>query len=242
MANSHCLGGTSGSVLASRLAASRRAPKVLLLEAGGRNDPGRLRSPELRFSAAYTEPELVRQHSTVAQPQLNCRKFWNGRGFGLGGTTAINFGFWTLGSEVDYNEWARLVDDDCWKWEGINGVKARFRKIENLHANFSEEQARYLSQDLANEHSRDGKVDVSYSPITYLEAMVFAAARETQVSVFEIPFIAFGLTDCARSKSTRISTLATLLAWGSHHLRFTKVVELLRPLRISDQYRQIYQY
>ena len=133
MANSHCLGGTSGSVLASRLAASRRAPKVLLLEAGGRNDPGRLRSPELRFSAAYTEPELVCQHSTVAQPQLNGRKFWNGRGFGLGGTTAINFGFWTLASEVDYNEWARLVDDDCWKWEGINGVKARLRKIENLH-------------------------------------------------------------------------------------------------------------
>ena len=193
MADSCCLGGTSGSVLASCLAVSRSAPKVLLLEAGGRNDSGRLRSPELRFAAAYTEPELVRQHSTIAQPQLNGRKFWNGRGSGLGGTTAINFGFWTLGSEIDYNEWARLVDDDCWKWEGINGVKERFRKIENLHAHFSEDQARYLSQDLANGHSKGGKVDVSYSPITYLEAIVFAAARETQVSLFKIPLEALEL-------------------------------------------------
>src|SRR6266536_525568 len=76
--------------------------------------------------------------------------------------SAINFSCWILGHKEDFNEWADIVGDDTWKWEGEDGVKQRFRKIENVHDELDDTQARYVSRDAMKEHSREGKVDLSF--------------------------------------------------------------------------------
>jgi hypothetical protein len=51
-------GGTSGSVVANRLANSPSKPKVLLLEAGGPNQGEDLRRPETRYGVWATNPDI----------------------------------------------------------------------------------------------------------------------------------------------------------------------------------------
>jgi hypothetical protein len=77
-------------------------------------------------------------------------------------SSAINFSCWLLGHREDFNEWADIVGDDIWKWEGENGVKQRFRKIENVHDELDNTQAKYVSGDVMKEHSKEDKVDLSF--------------------------------------------------------------------------------
>ena len=172
------LGGTAGPVVANRLANSSSKPKVLLLEGGGSNKDDALRHPDLRFGAIMN-PDLNYGYKSIAQPQLDGREIQCARGRGLGGSSAINFCCWLIGHREDFNQWAEIVGDDAWSWEGHGGVKERFKKIEALHTNLDDEQATIVNKEAVKEHSKSGMVDLSYNQVwPELEWLSFKAAKE----------------------------------------------------------------
>lgn len=163
---------------------------MLLLEAGGSNKDESLRHPDLRFGA-FMNPALNWGYKSTPQPQLNDREIGCPCGRGLGGSSAINFCCWLIGHREDFNKWADLVGDDSWKWEGQRGVKQRFRKIEALHTNLDDQQAKIVSKEAIEQHSKNGLVDLSYNQIwPELEWLSFKAATEFGVGhkVSRIPY------------------------------------------------------
>lgn len=156
------------------------------------------------------------------------------RGRGLGGSSAINFSCWLIGDKEDFNEWAELVDDPCWKWEGDAGVKERFRKIENVHNDLTDEQARHISREALDEHSKQGMVDVSYPQIwRQLDFLAMEAGREFEVSYCAL-FIE--LETDRRSNPKSIETLLLVIHWDSGLVHQPTTTET-EPPRLRHIYR-----
>lgn len=143
-------GGASGCVLASRLAETPSAPSVLLLEAGGANDAEAHTVPADRFNLAFTQAEMNWGYKTAPQDHLKGQAIDYSRGRGLGGSTAINFCCWVMGADEDYNEWARRVGDDAWKWEN---VKERMKKVTTYHIDVPEEHRQFIQPKQEGEYS-----------------------------------------------------------------------------------------
>ncbi|KAK9778880.1 hypothetical protein SCAR479_04116 [Seiridium cardinale] len=120
--------GPAGGAVAAGLANSGKKPSVLLLEAGGANDDHSLRVDGQRWQT------LLRQglnwgYKTVPQEHCANREIDYSRGKGLGGSSAINFGVYTVGARDDYEEWARITGDEAFRWDKI---QARFRALETF--------------------------------------------------------------------------------------------------------------
>lgn len=135
-------GGTSGSVIAARLAASPARPSVLLLEAGGANEDAAHMTGAERYEVAFREDSPLNWRYET-EPQWQGRHLDYSRGKGLGGSTAINFCGWVVGSADDYDEWARRVsdddnDDDDAAAFGWPNVRRCLHKVENLHVDVPE--------------------------------------------------------------------------------------------------------
>ncbi|BCS25214.1 GMC family oxidoreductase [Aspergillus puulaauensis] len=120
--------GPAGCTVASSLANSKSRPKVLLLEAGGKNDAKSLRVDGQRWSTQLVE-HTNWGYKTAPQRQCNNRELPFSRGKGLGGSTAINFGTWAFGARDDYDKWAEDVGDDAFSWER---VQERLKALECL--------------------------------------------------------------------------------------------------------------
>ncbi|KAK6075155.1 GMC oxidoreductase [Seiridium cupressi] len=93
--------GPAGGAVAAGLATSGKKPSVLLLKAGGSNDDHSLRVDGQRWQT------LLRQglnwgYKTVPQEHCANREIDYSRGKGLGGSSAINFGVYTVGARNDY--------------------------------------------------------------------------------------------------------------------------------------------
>lgn len=136
-------------------------------------------------------PSLNWSYNSVPQSHLSENLTINcSRGKGLGGSTAINFCAWVLGDAEDYNHWADLVGDDCWKWDGKDGkggVKERFRKIENLHLEGADESVAvkggFLDIESLKQHSQKGMIDLTYSKNCHsTQVLSLEAAKEFGVS------------------------------------------------------------
>lgn len=112
-------GGTSGSVIANRLAAETNA-SVLVLEAG--RDAGVL--PDVLIPGKYVsqlenDSEGLWQHETVPQEHLNGRSLAWISGRQLGGSSAVNYMAMARGPAADYDEWAKRTGDDGWAWKNV---------------------------------------------------------------------------------------------------------------------------
>ena len=110
-------GGTSGCLLASRLAES--GSKTLLVEAGGEaeEDPENL-IPGLVVPKFNKKPGNW-LYQTTPQKELNGRRLPYPRGKGMGGSSANNFSSWVRGPKCDWDDWAEMVGDEWWKWENV---------------------------------------------------------------------------------------------------------------------------
>lgn len=117
--------GSAGCVVANRLSADP-SKKVLLLEAGGRDNWIWFHIP-VGYLFAIGNPRSDWMFETTAQPGLNGRKLNYPRGKVLGGSSAINAMITMRGQAEDYDAW-RDIGLPGWGWDDVLPV---FRDLED---------------------------------------------------------------------------------------------------------------
>src|ERR1700760_3174538 len=111
-------GGLGGSVVASRLAEQDSNLTVMVVESGSDVSNHPLTAEPLACFGAHHSP-LDWDYTTIPQTHLDNRPCYNSAGKALGGGTAINYGTWTRGAREDYDDWASVVGDKRWSYDGM---------------------------------------------------------------------------------------------------------------------------
>ncbi|KAJ0162093.1 L-sorbose 1-dehydrogenase [Colletotrichum tanaceti] len=110
-------GGTAGLTVAARLTEDPRVT-VLVLEAGAdRSEDLNVLAPGL-FPAMYGNPDYDWDYKTVPQAAANNKIVAHIRGKQLGGSSAMNFMFWTHPSRRDLDNWGALGNEG-WSWDAL---------------------------------------------------------------------------------------------------------------------------
>ncbi|XP_077557581.1 glucose dehydrogenase [FAD, quinone]-like [Haemaphysalis longicornis] len=123
-------GGSAGCVLANRLSADPKK-SVLLLEAGGMEDAllqVPLVAPAL-IGGQYDWQYRPEPQKNACLSMVNKRCLW-ARGLALGGSSSINFMFYTRGNKRDYDNWQSDFGAFNWSYED---VLPHFRNIETSY-------------------------------------------------------------------------------------------------------------
>jgi choline dehydrogenase-like flavoprotein len=122
-----CGSGSSGSVVARRLAENADV-SVLLLEAGGSDDVLDIMDP-LRWRA-LRRSEHDWSFNATANPRLNGRAIPMSMGKALGGGSSINVMLWSRGHKADWDYFAAEAGDDGWNYQSVLQI---YRRIEDWH-------------------------------------------------------------------------------------------------------------
>ncbi|TCU07587.1 GMC family oxidoreductase [Rhizobium sullae] len=115
--------GTAGCIVANRLSEDRRK-RVLLLEAGGRDNWIWFHIP-VGYLFAIGNPRADWLFKTEAEPGLNGRALAYPRGKVIGGSSAINAMISIRGQAADYDHW-RQLGLNGWGWDDVLPVFRRF--------------------------------------------------------------------------------------------------------------------
>src|SRR5215469_8411869 len=122
-----CGSGSSGSVVARRLAENPEV-NVLLLEAGGNDDVASIRE------AASWSMNLGGEHdwnfAAEPNPSINGRSLPLSMGKVLGGGSSINLMIWARGHKNDWDFFAKEAADPAWNYESVLQI---YRRIEDWH-------------------------------------------------------------------------------------------------------------
>ncbi|KAI0478413.1 choline dehydrogenase [Xylariaceae sp. FL0804] len=139
--------GSSLQLYASRLSGSDKRPKVILLEAG--SDPSS-NPAAAGFLSGLSLLGSEFDYGYQSEPVTNTanRVHTVNSGKALGGGSILNYGGWARADAADYDEWADVVGDKRWSYEGL---KPWFRKSEHF----------YDSEADADEHGFDGPMQVT---------------------------------------------------------------------------------
>src|SRR5262245_31871967 len=122
-----CGSGSSGSVVAGRLAKNQDL-HVLLLEAGGDDD-----APSVIEAGQWIKnigSERYWQFKAEPNRWPNGRAISLGMGKGLGGGSSINAMIWARGHKSDWDFFASEAEDRAWSYESVLNI---YRRIEDWH-------------------------------------------------------------------------------------------------------------
>ena len=166
-----CGSGSSGSVVARRLAENPDI-SVLMLEAGGSDDVPSVMDPALWHSNIGSE----RDWGFVAQPNpnLNGRSMSLSMGKVLGGGSSINGLMWSRGHKNDWDFFASEARDPGWSYESVLKI---YRRIEDWHGT-PDPKYRGIGGPMFVEPSPNSNPNV---------AVMVEGARSAGIPVFENP-------------------------------------------------------
>ncbi|RAK93372.1 glucose dehydrogenase [Aspergillus costaricaensis CBS 115574] len=147
--------GVAGCVVASRISQSRPDLRILLIEAGVEKDDRT--SGAMGFVAGFGS-DIEWPHRSVPQE----------RAFGgdtvcltsgklVGGGSGVNYQVFTRGPAVDYDQWAELVQDRRWSWDGLLPY---FKMVETWYPSVEMKKRGLLTVDV---HGDCGPIKVSHA-------------------------------------------------------------------------------
>ncbi|WP_301149154.1 GMC family oxidoreductase N-terminal domain-containing protein, partial [Mycobacterium simiae] len=122
-----CGAGSSGSVIARRLA-ENPAVTVLLLEAGGNDDVTTV--TEANQWPLNLGSERDWGFASAPDPRLNGRSIAFSMGKVLGGGSSINLMIWARGHRSDWDHFAAESGEPAWGYEPVLDL---YRQIEDWH-------------------------------------------------------------------------------------------------------------
>jgi choline dehydrogenase len=122
-----CGSGSSGSVVARRLAENPNVD-VLLLEAGGSDEVPEVTDPGRWLANLGSERDWG--FSTEPNPALNGRRISPAMGKVCGGGSSVNVMGWARGHKDDWDWWASESGNAAW---GYDAVLNTYRRIEDWH-------------------------------------------------------------------------------------------------------------
>jgi choline dehydrogenase len=121
-----CGSGSSGSVVARRLAECPDVT-VLLLEAGGSDDVPEVMEPGKWIRNLGSERDWG--FVAIPNPRLNGRAIPLGMGRVLGGGSSINAMAWARGHRNDWDLFAAEAGDNAWNYESVPGSLSAHRGL-----------------------------------------------------------------------------------------------------------------